>query len=301
MTLYKFRLSPDSQLLEDAQAVDRLRSGWDYLEQAISLWHLVDPARAAALSEFMERLSNAGDGPICFSGEDLVTLTRMIAGIEDANRSAGIIDRDGRVAPERLAELKRCRRSDCSMGEAVWEKHPDLDAVFAAPPEFANVPTWFVALPTRSRWVVLWNNSFLCDGYDSLCWCLTRNHGLTTVHWSAHDTTTTFQPGAAFHHRRRDGEALVERSVSCSATDGRWAFAERGEPLPEEDLSGYGARRKRDRLDERRVAALLARLGAEPWAEGFYEVADRPCFVVRRTAPPATVHTRPPAAVVARR
>lgn len=169
------------------------------------------------------------------------------------------------------------------------------------PPEFANVPTWFVALPTRSRWVVLWNNSFLCDGYDSLCWCLTRNHGLTTVHWSAHDTTTTFQPGAAFHHRRRDGEALVERSVSCSATDGRWAFAERGEPLPEEDLSGYGARRKRDRLDERRVAALLARLGAEPWAEGFYEVADRPCFVVRRTAPPATVHTRPPAAVVARR
>lgn len=107
MTLYKFRLAPTSQLLEDAEVVDRLRYGWDYLEQTISLWRLVDRARADALSEFIERVSNAGDGPICFSGDDLVTLTHMVAGVEDAIRTAGIIDRHGRVPPERLAELKR--------------------------------------------------------------------------------------------------------------------------------------------------------------------------------------------------
>jgi hypothetical protein len=40
---------------------------------------------------------------------------------------------------------------------------------------------------------VLWNNSFLCDGYDSLCWCLTSHHDLTTIHW-AHAGTTVRQP-----------------------------------------------------------------------------------------------------------
>ena len=105
MTLYKVRLA--SSALEDAHVVDRLRYGWDYLEQAISLWHLVDPVRANALVEFVERVSNADEGPTCFAGDDLVTLAHMTAGIEDAIRVTGIIDRHGRVAPERLAELKR--------------------------------------------------------------------------------------------------------------------------------------------------------------------------------------------------
>jgi hypothetical protein len=96
---------------------------------------------------------------------------------------------------------------------ATWETFADLDAAFGAAPEFANVPTFYLVLPSRSRWTVLWNNSFLCDGYDSLCWCLTKNHGLTTVHWSAHDEWTTFQSGAVFHHRRWESSAMIERSV----------------------------------------------------------------------------------------
>ena len=59
MTLYKFRLAPHAQSLEDAHAIDRLRYGWDYLEQAISLWRLVDSARAVALAS---RLAGAA-GP----------------------------------------------------------------------------------------------------------------------------------------------------------------------------------------------------------------------------------------------
>ena len=85
--------------------------------------------------------------------------------------------------------------------EASWERFANLDAAFRVATEFANVPTWYLVLPSRSRWSVLWNNSFLCDGYDSLCWCLTSNHKLTTIHWSAHDQMTSFQPGATFHHR----------------------------------------------------------------------------------------------------
>src|SRR6185503_5189563 len=74
-----------------------------------------------------------------------------------------------------------------------WESFASLNTAFEAAPEFTNVPTFYLVLPTHSKWSVLWNNSFLCDGYDSLCHCLTMNHRLTTVHWSAHDEWTTFQ------------------------------------------------------------------------------------------------------------
>jgi hypothetical protein len=147
-------------------------------------------------------------------------------------------------------------------------------------------------LPSRSRWTVLWNNSFLCDGYDSLCWCLTNNHGLTTVHWSAHDEWTTFQTGACFSHRRRDSTGMVERSVHMSQEDKRWHFYASGPPLPEEDVGAYAAKRKRDRLNEALVVQLLSRLGASPWSEEFYAFPECRCFVLERPNPPATVLKR---------
>lgn len=176
----------------------------------------------------------------------------------------------------------------------TWEAFQSLDAAFQASPEFTNVPTFYLVLPTRSRWTVLWNNSFLCDGYDSLCWCLTANHRMTTIHWSAHDEWTTFQSGAAFHHRRWDGSAVVERIVQAAQEDKRWLFFELGQPLPEEAASAYLARRKRDRLNETLVAQLLARLGASPWSEEFYAIPDQPCFVLRRVdVPPHAVRRHP--------
>lgn len=164
---------------------------------------------------------------------------------------------------------------------------------------FTNVPTYFLVLPTSSRWTVLWNNSWLCDGYDSLCYCLTKNHGLTTVHWSAHDEETTFQPGAAFTHRAYATDAMMERSVSCSREDDRWLFHQQGAPLPEEDTSAYGARRKRDRLNEAVLLSLLGRLGAHPWNEAFYDFTSQECFVLRRTSYPATIVSRPARYVIA--
>jgi hypothetical protein len=177
-------------------------------------------------------------------------------------------------------------------GEAIatsWEVFPDLDAAFRTAAEFCTVPTVFLVLPTHSKWTVLWNNCLLCDGYDSLCYCLTRNHGLTTVHWSAHDDWTSFQSGASFTHRRIVGGNISERSVQVAQEDNRWEFFASGVPLPEEDVEGYAARRKRDRLNEEKMSEFLSRLGATPWLEKFYAVSTTPVFVLHRNHPPSTI------------
>jgi hypothetical protein len=145
-----------------------------------------------------------------------------------------------------------------------------LGQVFESVSVFTNSPTVFFVLPANSDWTVLWNNSYLCDGYDSLCWCLTTNHGLTTVHWRASDGDGVFQAGCSFTFRKPSGSGLTERTVYCCKNDKRWDFWGMGEPLPEEDAAGYSARRLRDRLNEQSMLRLLARLGARPWEDDFY-------------------------------
>src|SRR5262249_12907394 len=105
------------------------------------------------------------------------------------------------VAAAVHAEVRRFLQLE--IVSSAWKTFSGLDAAFGSASEFANVPTLYLVLPTRSKWSALWNNSFLCDGYDSLCYCLTKNHGLRTLHWSAHDQSTSFQPGAQFTHRQR--------------------------------------------------------------------------------------------------
>ena len=168
---------------------------------------------------------------------------------------------------------------------AAWRSFEELDAAFASVPYFDNVGSQLLLLPTHSKWVVMWNNSFLCSGFDRFCLALTSHHALNTIHWSAHDDWTTFQSGALFHFRRMGPDGLVQRLVQTAQTDRRWDFFERGNPLPEEDLAGYGARRKRDRLNERRLIELLARFGAEPWNEAFYALPEREAFILSRPLP----------------
>jgi hypothetical protein len=188
------------------------------------------------------------------------------------------------------AELTRTLAGERVIGS--WARFEDLDAAFRFAPDFGNVPTFFLVLPTRSKWIVLWNNSFLCDGYDSLCWCLTSHHFLTTIHWAAHDEWTTFQSGASFTYRQHDGANLVERSVYCGQEDKRWLFDAVGQPLDEENTNEYAATRKRDRLNEQNLLSLLGRLGARPWSEDFYALPEQECFTILRPSPPATVLKR---------
>jgi hypothetical protein len=169
--------------------------------------------------------------------------------------------------------------------KSSWLSFKTLGEAFASAPYFANVVSHIVVLPTCSNWVVIWNNSFLCDGYDSLCWCLTTHHNHTTIHWCAHDDWTTFQSGASFNYRRNEGSKLIERSVAVAQEDKRWIFHASGPILPQERPADYTARRRRDRLNEKNLMVLLKLLGAEPWAESFYDLAQRNAFVLSRPAP----------------
>ena len=150
-------------------------------------------------------------------------------------------------------------------------------------------PTDVLLLPTLSRWTVIWSNSFLCDGWDSLCYNITKNHGLTTLHWSAHDAWTTFQSGASFTFRRQHGVMLQTRSVYVGQEDKRWLFHEAGDALPEEDVAAYGAKRKRDRLNEASMIAFLERLGARPWSSDFYAFATADINLLRWTSLPEVI------------
>lgn len=181
--------------------------------------------------------------------------------------------------------------------KTFWLHDADLDDVFSRSRNYANVSTNIAVIPTRSDWTVLWNNSFLCDGYDSLCWNLTRSDRLTTIHWSAHDVETTFQPGSQFTHRRMQGDEMQERSVYCAKNDSRWIFHESGTPLPEEETARYAERKKSERLNEGQLLALLSRLDAHPWRRNFYALPEKPVFVMSRETPPAAT-IRPREAVL---
>jgi hypothetical protein len=186
------------------------------------------------------------------------------------------------VAHAVAAEVTRYT-ADHDKADPTIESRPlvSLPSALSAVKYSTNVPTSILVLPTNSDWTVLWNNSTLADGYDSLCSNLTSRFGFETVHWLANDEGATFQPGATFCFRRlRDG-GVVKRSIHASLNDGSWTFLEHGVPLPEEDLANYRKRRIRDRFNEAVVMSLLARLGARPWSEEYY-ASGQPYFCVQR-------------------
>ena len=170
---------------------------------------------------------------------------------------------------------------------SAWVPFSTLNQMFGSVTVFTNVPTVYFVVPTCSDWTVLWNNSFLCDGYDSLCSCLTTNHALSTMHWRSSDEDAVFQAGSSFTFRKQSEAGLSERSVYCCKNDARWEFHAVGEPLPQEDVAAYSARRKRDRLNEEGMLKLLGRMGACPWEDEFYQAGE--AFRIERIAYPATI------------
>lgn len=186
------------------------------------------------------------------------------------------------VASAVLAEVTRFVDGETFSG--AWIPFASLDQLFGSVEVFTNVPTVFFVLPTHSDWTVLWNNSFLCDGYDSLCWCLATNHGLSTMHWRSSDEDAVFQAGSSFTFRKLSESILKERSVYCCKNDRRWEFHAVGEALPEEDLAAYSARDKGTRLDERGMLNLLHKLGARPWEDDFYRIGE--AFRIERVVYP---------------
>lgn len=155
---------------------------------------------------------------------------------------------------------------------------------------YAMLPTEYLVLPTRTRWSILWCNDALCSGYVSLAYNLTRLHGLTTLSFTANDKDAGTQ---FFYWRKTPNGELVERSVQACREGRRWRYFASGPPLPEEDEAGYRAWRKRDRLDEARLEALMSRLGAWPWDEAHYDHrSDARYFQLTRDEVPPTVEFR---------
>ena len=109
MTLYAIRPDPDTGSLgEDAEVVDQLRDGWQFLEQAITVWRLVDKERAEEIEAIKAQASLAsGDGEIRLYFDDLRKLVHLLTGVDDAIIAAGIVDRHWRIPPDRLEELAK--------------------------------------------------------------------------------------------------------------------------------------------------------------------------------------------------
>jgi hypothetical protein len=77
MTLYALRPAPETGSIDDAEVVDRFKYGWGFLEQAVMLWRLVDPARANQINAIMDRVAlAAGDGELRIDAEDLRELVQ---------------------------------------------------------------------------------------------------------------------------------------------------------------------------------------------------------------------------------
>jgi ATP phosphoribosyltransferase len=131
MTLYAIRPDPDTGSLDDAEVVDKLKDGWAFLEQAITVWRLVDERRANEIEALKDRTSRAaGDGEIRFNAADLRELVRLLSGVDEAIIAAGIVDRHWRVPAERLAELaKRVPAMDLTTERSLQSKTSALGEV----------------------------------------------------------------------------------------------------------------------------------------------------------------------------
>ncbi|MBL8608886.1 MAG: hypothetical protein JNL38_16290 [Myxococcales bacterium] len=205
-----------------------------------------------------------------------------------------------RAPADRVAALVASELERSSLPFERRLVHPaSLEEVFATVPSFTNVPTTFFVLPGLHGWTVIWNNSFLCDGYDSLAYNLTRLHGVDTLHFTSSDTDGPMLAGTSFTWR--DGAAAGEpsRSVHCASGGLAWSFHATGRPLPGEDLAVYASSPVRARLDEEKLSRLLATMGAAPWREAFYDFTA-PIQRLDRIALPSSITSRPIGAILGR-
>jgi hypothetical protein len=131
MTLYAIRPDPETESLDDAEVVDQSRYGWEFLNQAITLWRLVDGGRANEIEAIKDRaLLAATDQELRLYGPDLEELARLLTGVEDAIIAAGIVDQHWRVPAGRLEELaKQVPAMDLTTDRPLYSKTNALGEV----------------------------------------------------------------------------------------------------------------------------------------------------------------------------
>ena len=108
--------------------------------------------------------------------------------------------------------------------------------------------------------------------HENLSYRLTFNQKLEAISFYCTDRNSTQLAGTHFTpHKPCRGEDVIKREVYCCNQGSRWHFEQHGDPLSEEDVERYAARRKRDRLNEAGLMDLLERLGVHPWREDTYD------------------------------
>jgi hypothetical protein len=183
-----------------------------------------------------------------------------------------------RVAKAVREEAQRLNEGSSHKRAVEWIRRPSLDAFFRGIEKFSHGTGMSFYLPTRVGWTVALTNDASCGPYYSLAHCLSKFRKLETICFMSHDRPSTFTAGTVFtHFRPGPGEELIERNIRCCDTGSRWSFLQNGDPLPEEDLERYKAKRKRDRLNEEGLMQLLDRLGIQPWREATYDFQTM-CF-----------------------
>ena len=109
VTLYAIRPDPKTGALDDdAEVITQSKYGWQFLEQAVMLWRLVDNSRAGKIDAIIERATHAaGDGELRFYRPDLEELVQLLTGVDDAIVAAGIVGQHWRVPADRLEDLAK--------------------------------------------------------------------------------------------------------------------------------------------------------------------------------------------------
>jgi hypothetical protein len=132
MTLYAVRPDPETGALDDdAAIVEQTKYGWQFLEQAATLWRLVDSARADEIEAIIEQATHAaGDGELRFHRPELEALVRLLSGIDDALVGSGILDSEWHTPAEQLEELaKRVPAMDLKTERTLQNKRSALAEV----------------------------------------------------------------------------------------------------------------------------------------------------------------------------
>jgi hypothetical protein len=146
-----------------------------------------------------------------------------------------------------------------------------LDDVFKKETEFGVSPFNFYVIPTKTKWSILWNNDLRCEGYDSLCSCLTKFFGFTTISWYSNEPFDKEHPANLFTYRMKKQEALEERVIYTIFDGKEWTFFQQGKMLPFEDNSWFKCRKKKDRFNQEKLFFILNKLNAQPWDYNFYD------------------------------
>jgi len=120
----------------------------------------------------------------------------------------------------------------------------------------------------------------LTDGWHSLCHILGTDGGLRTLYVRA-STTQEKWPVTDFEYYQ---DGLSIRYVRAMKEDPRWEFFQKGQPLAEENLQRYRARRIRDRLTEQDVADIATKLGW-PISKADFWKSTQPALTVEHTWP----------------